>query len=406
MNPQMTERLYYDDPYKHEFDATVVGVERHATADAEAGRHAVRLDRTAFYPTTGGQPFDTGTLGASRVIDVVDEEGGDVLHIVDGPLPAAGEIVHGAVDWPRRFDHMQQHTGQHVLSAAFVRLFGVKTVSFHLGAEVSTIDLAREVTAKEMSAAEDEANRIVWEDRPVTIRYATAEEAAAMPLRKESARTGTLRLIDVEGFDLSACGGTHVNRTGAIGLIAVTAWERFKGGQRLEFVCGRRVLLRFRTLRDVTASAVRALSVLPSDIPGGIERLQAELKEQKRTLADAHEILARHEARELAETAEPRPWGRLVLQALDADASRLKSLGLAITTNPGFLAVLLSRSSPSLIVAARSVGVTVACNDIVGALAKRFSGRGGGKPDLAQGGGLSAPVEEIFEAARRLISEM
>ena len=180
--------------------------------------------------------------------------------------------VRGVVDWPRRFDHMQQHTGQHVLSAAFVRLFGVKTVSFHLGADVSTIDLAREVTPKEIAAAEDEANRIVWEDRPVTIRYATAEEAAALPLRKESTRTGTLRLIDVEGFDLSACGGTHVSRTGAIGLIAVTAWERFKGGHRLEFACGGRVLVRFRTLRDVTAAAVRALSVLPADVASGIER--------------------------------------------------------------------------------------------------------------------------------------
>src|SRR4029077_13482463 len=191
-----------------------------------------------------------GTLNASRVVDVMDDENGAVVHVVDGTVPVVGEAVHGVVDWRRRFDHMQQHTGQHVLSAAFVHLFGVKTVSFHLGTDVSTIDLAREVTAREIAAAEDEANRIVWEDRAVTIRYANAEEAAALPLRKKPARTGTLRLIDVEGFDLSACGGTHVSRTGAVGLIAVTAWERFKGGHRLEFACGNRVLVRFRTLRD------------------------------------------------------------------------------------------------------------------------------------------------------------
>jgi alanyl-tRNA synthetase len=399
----MTERLYYDDPYKREFDATVVGVQAHGASEAGAPRHAVLLDRTSFYPTTGGQPFDIGTLGASHVVDVIDDESGDVVHVLEGPVPHVGEAVHGVVDWPRRFDHMQQHTGQHVLSAALVRLFGVKTVSFHLSADVSTIDLGREVTPKEIAAAEDEANRVVWEDRPITIRYASAQEAAALPLRKETARTGTLRLIDVEGFDLSACGGTHVGRTGAIGLIAVTAWERFKGGHRIEFACGGRVLVRFRTLRDVTTAAVRALSVLPADVATGIERLQTELKEQKRALTDAHGALARYEARELADAAEPHSWGRLVLVAIDADASRLKSLASAITTNAGFLAVLLSKALPSLIVAARSADVSVACHDIVGALAKRFGGRGGGKPDLAQGGGLSAPVEELLAEARRLI---
>src|SRR4029078_7935742 len=175
----MTERLYYDDPYKREFDATVVSVEAHGAAETFAARLAVRLDRTSFYPTTGGQPFDTGTLGLSRVVDVIDDESGDVVHVVDGVVPQVGAAVRGVVDWPRRFDHMQQHTGQHVLSAAFVRLSGVKTVSFHLGAELSRVALARELPPKEIAAAADEANRIVWEYRPVTIRYATAEEAAA-----------------------------------------------------------------------------------------------------------------------------------------------------------------------------------------------------------------------------------
>jgi alanyl-tRNA synthetase len=400
----MTERLYYDDPYKREFDATVVGVERVVSADVDAVRHGVRLDRTAFYPTTGGQPFDTGTLGASRVLDVVDDESGDVVHVIDGTTPGLGDAVHGIVDWRRRFDHMQQHTGQHVLSAAFVHLFGVKTVSFHLGADASTIDLAREVTTREIAAAEDEANRIVWEDRPVTISYASSEEAAALPLRKEPKRSGTLRLIEIKEFDLSACGGTHVSRTGEIGVIAITTWERFKGGHRLEFACGGRALARFRTLRDVTTAAVRALSVLPGDIPNAIERLQGELKEGKRILTDAHLALSRYEALELAQAAEQQSWGRLVLHALDADAARLKSLALAVASQSGFLVVLLSKSSPSVIIAARSADITVACHDVVGALAKRFGGRGGGKPDLAQGGGLNAPIEEILAEAQRLIT--
>src|SRR5262252_4233926 len=160
--------------------------------------------------------------------------------------PEPGASLHGAIDWDRRFDHMQQHTGQHVLSAAFDKLFGVRTVSFHLGGAVSTIDLAREMSEAEIAAAETEANRIVWEDRPVTIRFADAEEAARLPLRKESVRGGTLRLIEVEQFDLSACGGTHVARTGGIGLIAVASWERFRGGQRLEFLCGGRALTGYR----------------------------------------------------------------------------------------------------------------------------------------------------------------
>ena len=210
----MTQRLYYTEPYRTTFDGTVVSVEA-------AGDHLhVVLDQTAFYPTSGGQPFDTGTLGGAAVAEVIDRDDGAITHVVSGTLKA-GEVVAGEIDWARRFDHMQQHTGQHVLSAAFDRLFGVRTESFHLGTAASSIDLAREVSAAELKKAEDDANRIVWEDRAVHIRFASAEEAAALPLRKESLRTGPLRLIDVEGFDLSACGGTHVARTGAIGVIAI-----------------------------------------------------------------------------------------------------------------------------------------------------------------------------------------
>jgi len=272
----VTERLYYTDPYASEFDAEVVRVEDHD------GRPAAVLDRTAFYPTSGGQPFDTGTLGAARVVDVVDGDDGDVRHVVEGTV-AAGK-VRARIDWARRFDHMQQHTGQHVLSAAFDKLAQARTESFHLGSAASTIDLGCEVSPPAIERAEDEANRIVWEDRPVHIRFADAEQAAALPLRKESGRTGTLRLIDVEGFDLSACGGTHVARTGAIGVIAVTGWEKFRSGTRVEFVCGGRALRSHRALRDVVSGSVRALSVLPGDLPSAIERLQGELKDARRTI--------------------------------------------------------------------------------------------------------------------------
>jgi alanyl-tRNA synthetase len=223
----VTERLYYLDPYLQEFDATVVEI---ATVD---GRRAARLDRTAFYPTSGGQPFDTGTLGSARIVDVVDDHGETVLHVFEGELCEGP--AHGCIDWNRRFEHMQQHTGQHILSAAFDRECGARTLSFHLGSLSATIDLARDVSAVEIARAEDTANRVVWEDRPVSIRFADAADAASLPLRKESARTGTLRLIDVEGFDLSACGGTHVARTGAVGIIAVGGAEKLRGGTRVEF---------------------------------------------------------------------------------------------------------------------------------------------------------------------------
>jgi len=403
----MTDRLYYADPYLREFDATIERV------DSRDGRTVVTLDRTAFYPTAGGQPFDTGTLGPFRVVDVVDEDDGTIAHVVEPRTENAaaqnqnaaepGSSVHGVVDWPRRFDHMQQHTGQHVLSAAFERLFRIRTVSFHLGADVSTIDLAREASSAELAAAEEEANGVVWDDRPVSIRYATLEEAAQLPLRKEPKRSGTLRLIDVADFDLSACGGTHVARTGAIGLIAVARWERFKGGQRLEFVCGGRALRAYRSLRDATAASVRLLSVLPDELPGSIERLQADLKEQKRALSAQQQELARYRADELVASAESLPGAQLIACAIDADANTLKAIAASIASRPGFVVALLSASTPTLAVIARSDGLKVSAQQLISALIAQFGGRGGGRPELAQGGGLVGAADDIVSAVRDML---
>jgi alanyl-tRNA synthetase len=356
------------------------------------------------------------------------------------PAVEPGDAVHGEIDWVRRFDHMQQHSGQHVLSAAFDKLFGVRTISFHLGGAVSTIDLAREMSPIEIAAAEAEANRIVWEDRPVAIRFVDAEEAARLPLRKEPARGGTLRLIDVEGFDLSACGGTHVARTGGIGVIAVTSWERFKGGQRLEFLCGGRALAGYRTLRDAVTASVRLLSLLPEELPAAIERLQADARAQKRSLVALQAELARYRAEELAAGAEevrlkpaatshevrlkagttepkavaPEPNAvassfsqtsdaKLVLRALDADANELKTLATAIAAKPGYLVVLVSTSTPALAVIARSSDVPVSAQQVLAALIAQFGGRGGGSPELAQGGGLAASADPILAAVRTLL---
>jgi alanyl-tRNA synthetase len=403
----MTDRLYYGDPYLREFDATIQRIE------PRDGRTVVTLDRTAFYPTSGGQPFDTGTLAACRVVDVVDEDDGTVVHVVEpasaaSPAPSlgAGDVVHGVVDWPRRFDHMQQHTGQHVLSAAFERLFQTRTVSFHLGADVSTIDLAREASPDQIATAEQEANRVVWEDRTVSIRFASAEEAARLPLRKEPARGGTLRLIDVDDFDLSACGGTHVSRTGGIGVIAVSRWERFKGGQRLEFVCGGRALRAYRVLRDAVTAGVRLLSVLPEDLPASIERLQADLKDQRRAMSAQQIELARYRAGEIAASAEPVAAGRLIVRVIDADANTLKAMATTIASQPGFVVALLSSSSPTLAVIARSDGLNVSAQQVLSVLIGKFGGRGGGRPELAQGGGLTGRPDDIVSAIRRILSDL
>jgi alanyl-tRNA synthetase len=407
----MTDRLYYTDPYQRQFETTIVAVDR------TDGATKVRLGQTAFYPTSGGQPFDTGRLTVAStdrggdpsfcVVDVQEDGHGDIVHLIEATpdsMLEPGRVVRGDIDWARRFDHMQQHTGQHLLSAAFDRLLEARTVGFHLGSDSCTIDLSREATPQQVAAAEADANRVVWDDRPVQIRFVTADEAARLPLRKEPARHGTLRLIEIDGFDLSACGGTHVSRTGGVGLIAVNGWERFKGGQRVEFVCGGRALERFRALRDHVASAVRLLSVLPGDVGPAIERLQSEAKEMRRSAVAAQNESLRYRADELIHsTAEPFRMGRAVVVSLDYDAQSLKTLAVHLTSGPGRVAVLLSQQRPALVVVAASPDMSVDAGQFLRALIARHGGRGGGKSDLAQGGGLDADPETILVSVRQLL---
>jgi alanyl-tRNA synthetase len=390
----MTQRIYYTEPYRRAFDAKVL------TATAAGDRLHVTLDQTTFYPTSGGQPFDTGTLGGAAVVDVVDNDDGTITHVVSGSLKL-GDVVSGEIDWARRFDHMQQHTGQHVLSAAFDRLFGVRTESFHMGQQSSTIDLAREVSAAEVAKAEDDANRIVWEDRPVAIRFVTAEEAASMGMRTESARTGTLRLIDVTDYDLSACGGTHVDRTGAIGIIAIGGVEKFKGGSRVEFLCGGRALERFRLWKGALSAMQKHLSVPPTDMAASIERMQEDAKATQRNIRTFQEKLAGHEAMMLLSRGS-----RVIVQAIEGwDPQGLKAIAVAATAaNPGAEVVLFTATNPAQVVVARGASSTIDASAVLKNLAAKFGGKGGGKPDLAQGGGLSAPIQELVAYSKTLLS--
>jgi alanyl-tRNA synthetase len=429
----VTSRIYYTDPYCRRFDASVTKAFLHD------GRPAVVLDRTAFYPTSGGQPFDTGKLveangagaasgagGASEAgraseagedvgerrgpygsaIDVVDtvDLDGDVIHVLSEPVHE-GAAVRGEVDWGRRFDHMQQHTGQHILSAAFDRLFDNRTVGFHLGAETSTIDLLREMSWAQIARAEHEANSIIWEDREVSVRFVTSEHASALPLRKEPSREGTLRLIEVKDFDLSACGGTHVSRTGAIGSVVVAAAEKFKGGTRVTFACGSRAVRAFQSLRDAVGGSVRLLSVLPNELPASIERMQAETKDLRRTLKRFQEALASHEAARLIGASELGQGPVLLMvEGLDGwDASGLKAIATHITAQASAVVALFSKAPPHAVVIARSPGVPLDAAAVLGVLTERFGGRGGGKADLAQGGGLGGDLSAILATTRELL---
>ena len=395
----MTNRLYYGDSHLVAFEARVV----------ESGvlddRPFVVLDQSAFYPTTGGQPHDTGALGGRRVIDVVDREtDGAVVHVLDGPLDL-GAQVPGTVDWARRLDHMQQHTGQHVLSAAFVRLFAIQTVSFHLGTVVSTIDLAGTPGPEVIAQAEDQANRVVWQNRPVTVRFVSADEAARLPLRKEPVRGGTLRLVEVDDFDLSACGGTHVERTGAIGAIVVQAWERYKGGTRVSFVCGGRAVTQFHGLRDVVAATVRQLSIQPVELPDAVARLQGEARDLRQQARALTEQLATHEADVLVRGAEQVGGWRVICTVVEGrDAAALKSLAQAVVARPGHVVALVGASRPAVVVVARSADATADAAQVVKTLIGRFGGKGGGRPEGAQAGGLDADPQAIRLAAYDLLS--
>jgi alanyl-tRNA synthetase len=392
------DRLYYNDSYLVEFDAVVRDVE--STGD----RWQVRLDRSAFYPTSGGQPHDTGTIGDAKVIDVADRDDGEIAHFLDRPLDPDAR-VRGRIDWARRFDHMQQHTGQHVLSAAFDRELAARTVSFHLGTRSSTIDLDKELSPDQIAAVESTANRVLWEDREVLVRFVTAAEAAKLPLRKEPARTGELRIVEIKDYDLSACGGTHVSRTGAIGMVAIAGFERFKGGMRVEFVCGNRALDSFRDGRDVIGASVRLLSVLPRELPSAIEKLQQSQRGQQKTQEAIQERLAGFEAGVLAAKAQTIGDVKLVAEAVEGyDAVTLKKLAASVATQPATMAVLVTREAPLLVVVARNQNLTVDAGAILKTILDRFGGKGGGKGAMAQGGGINGSPADVLIAARDAVA--
>lgn len=384
-----TERLYYADGYLTEFSASVV-----RTSTDERGVR-VYLDRTAFYPESGGQPSDRGALGGVPVLDVIDE-GEAVTHILaESPKE---QSVQGRIDWARRFDHMQQHTGQHILSAAFEKAAAYKTVSFHLGTESSTIDLDSErVGARQMEAAEELANRIVFENHPVQIFFRPSAEAQQLELRKPTYREGDIRLVEIPGFDLSACGGTHVNRTGGVGSISLRKVERAKALTRVEFVCGGRAVRRAGQDYAILSESARLLS-------SGFESLPALISKQTQELRDAGKA-AQKLVGELAELEAARMWERAaekggvrVVQHLfdSSEALRAKLTAHAIAKRPGSVALIGVKGTPTALFLAQTLGGKANLSDVMKQTLAKFGGRGGGARDFAQGGGVP---EDRLEAA-------
>jgi len=394
-----TERLYYTDCYLREFEARVLKL--------EPGPKGLRvyLDRTAFYPESGGQPTDHGTLGGLPLLEALDE-GEEIVHLLERAPDS--ETVKGAIDWERRFDHMQQHTGQHVLSGAFEKTGGYKTVSFHLGAEASTIDLDSDrLGRRQVEEAEDLANQVVFENRSVRIFFQPAAEASRLDLRKPTAREGDVRLVEIEDFDLSACGGTHVNRAGALGLIVVRKQERMKGLTRVEFVCGRRALRAARQDLALLNEAARLFSTGMESVPELIAKQGQEMREGARAREKLAGRLAELEALELWRAAPEKAGRKIIRQVFSAeDAAVAKRVAHALAKQPSTLALVAVKGSPAALFFSQSPGGGADMGKTLKESVAKFGGKGGGTRDFAQGGGLKEEsLEEALNFAEQLLTE-
>jgi alanyl-tRNA synthetase len=382
-----SERLYYDDSYTVRFVSLAAAVGEHQ------GRPAVELERTCFYPESGGQEADRGVLGDARVLDVQADEGERVWHILDaaGAPVAAGEEVNGEVDWPRRFDHMQQHTGQHILSAALERVLSAPTISSHLGEERSTIEVALAgADWRAVERVEEAANRVVWEDRPVERHWTSEAGVHRFALRKPPQITGRIRIVEIPDWDVSACGGTHTRRTGEVGAIKIVRWETLRGNLRFEFLCGGRALRDHAWRTEALTEGARRRTLKDRDLIAHLERAAAERDELRKRLDDMVERMLTADARErvgqpprgVAEFVASRPREevrRFALKCLEAGAPW----------------VVAGAAAPDpVVVAGRAKALTGDLKALLPSLLERARGKGGGSPDLVQVAAADAAAAE------------
>lgn len=377
----MTGRLYYTDPYLRRFEARVV----------ETAGSRVYLDRTAFYPASGGQPHDTGTLGDARVVEVVDEDD-RIAHVIEGEAPSGA--VAGEIDWERRFDHMQQHSGQHLLSAVLHDLFGLPTLSFHLGEESSTIDVgAASLNQAQLEQAQDRAAGIVFENRPIAISF--EEQSADLALRKASEREGLLRIVSIQNVDRSACGGTHVRSTGEIGPVQIRKLEKIRGNVRIEFLCGWRAIRRsraeYRALAETAKLFSSRLDEVPEMVKAQLEKAQEFEKSRKKLAIE----LAQYRGRELYAATAPDIAGYRRVEQRVPLGDDARTLALIFTAGEKAVYLGVSQDPPAFLLAA-SKDAGIDAGEIVKAAVTALGGRGGGSATLGQG---SVPSRDRLDAA-------
>lgn len=384
----MTKRIYYQENTKTDFDARIIAIQ--TTDDG----WIVQLNQSAFYPTSGGQPHDTGTINGIPVTNVWEDQDGEIWHLLETD-PGEIHIVRGSIDWPRRFDHMQQHSGQHLLSAVCAEKFGANTIGFHIGSVTNTIDLNIEnLTDDEINLIETEANNLVWENKPVSIRYVRGEEINQLPIRKKPKVTGEVRVIEIHQVDFSACGGTHVSSTGEIGLIKIVGKEKYKQGVRLEFLCGGRALQHYQenlaTLYRISAD----LSIHPSELPAAVNRFRKEIVDSHRKIKEIQKAYLPYEAENIWQMASKTGGLRRIHAhwvGRDYDDIRIiadllrqheKTVLLLALTEKDKVRLICTRSNN--LVDFDSAWVLKQALDLLG-------GRGGGSAEYAQGG---APISD------------
>ncbi len=397
----MTKRLYYNDSKCQQFEALIL--ERRETG----GGVVVCLDQTAFYPTSGGQPHDTGTLNGIPVLDVWVGEDGRIWHRLAGS-PDPGRVT-GLIDWERRFDHMQQHSGQHILSAAFLELLQANTVGFHLGAEASTIDLdIPKLSSQAAQQVEDLANQVIWEDHKVTVRTITDDEIPTVPFRKVPQVTGHIRVVSIGDFDASACGGTHVGRTGEIGVIKIVSIERYKKGLRVTFLCGQRALRHYQRLHSTVHQVSVKLSIHPSELAEAVDRLVEDSTRSRRALRKTRKDLTLIEAERLwQESPETGGMRQVVAHWEDFSFEDVRLAATRLRQRPHTLVLLAATEGDRLrLVCARSDDLAAPeASAVLRRAATLLGGKGGGTAEIAQGGAPATDHAQVLAALQEALQQ-
>lgn len=394
----MTERLYYDNAYLTEFDARVLACK------ACGENYEVLLDRSAFYPTSGGQPFDTGTLGEANVIDVNVTEG-EVWHTVDAPV-TVGERVHGRIDWARRFDHIQQHAGDHMIAGALHRLMGGVTIGLHVGDEISTIDVAMpdgatRISDEEIRRIELDVNEHIQRDVPIRCWFPSEDELEALPLRKKPTVSEHVRIVAIGDDEMVACGGTHPATAGQIGLVKIVSVAPARGKMRVAFLAGQRALKDYFDCHQAAHQAAELFSTGVENLTASIAAMQEKLRNAEFELVKLRREQLFARVPEMIDGAQSLPCGaKLVARFVEADAMLLRELTSKLIERSGVIALLGSKNGGQAIyVFGRSADVDVNMGTLLRDSARPLGGKGGGKPDFAQGGGCI----EILEMACRML---